>query len=181
MVYRAYVKGRSTNGWSPQKSHGFFIMAKHFCLYPSSHNHGSVENGCISSRIVSFHVGWFSTSMTMGERGFLKTVHFWGSWRPTTVADVDVESDTSPKDPDFLETWGAGNLYQGVVGWNDILLLQKTWLRFFVEVIFGWDFWRRWFLGVPSTNQTTKRTHTRWAPSSHKWSYGAPINSLING
>ena len=29
--------------------------------YPSSHNHGSVENGCISNMIVSFHLEWFST------------------------------------------------------------------------------------------------------------------------
>ena len=70
---------------------------------------------------------------------------------------------------------------------------------------FGWDFLRRSFLGVPSAtqiNQKTKpmkrerrrtgnnkhlpngqmeisRTHTRWAPSSYKWSYGAPIKGLI--
>ena len=27
-------------------------------IYPSS-QHGSVENGCISNMIVSFHLGWF--------------------------------------------------------------------------------------------------------------------------
>ena len=36
---------------------------------PSSHNHGSVEKGCISNmEVFSFHLGWLSTSMIMGER-----------------------------------------------------------------------------------------------------------------
>ena len=37
-----------------------------WAVYPSSHNHGSGK--CVPPILVSFHLGWFSTSMIMGER-----------------------------------------------------------------------------------------------------------------
>ena len=41
----------------------FKVKTRKCCTdkYFSSHNHGSVENGCISNMIVSFHLGSFST------------------------------------------------------------------------------------------------------------------------
>ena len=42
--------------------------------YPPSHNHGSVENGCISNiRFLSFRGPIFHETMIMGERVFLET------------------------------------------------------------------------------------------------------------
>ena len=32
---------------------------------------------------------------------------------------------------------------------------------------------------VPSPQKTKEQEGTRWAPTSYKWSYGAPINVLI--
>ena len=44
-------------------------------LSTSSHNHGSVQNGFISNRIVTFQIQPFSTSMIMGERVALHFCH----------------------------------------------------------------------------------------------------------
>ena len=44
-----------------------FIYQHHF-MYSSSHNHGSGK--WVPPILVSFHLGWFSTSMIMGERVF---------------------------------------------------------------------------------------------------------------
>ena len=43
-------------------------------LYSSSHNHGSVKNGCISNRIVSFHLGaQSSTTPWLWEKDLVDT------------------------------------------------------------------------------------------------------------
>ena len=47
--------------------HGFLIFFVVYTVYPSSHNHGSVENGCISNSSCVFR--YFSTCMIMGEKG----------------------------------------------------------------------------------------------------------------
>ena len=45
---------------------GMMVM---WAMYPTSHNHGSVKNGCISNRIVTFSTtAMFHWTMIMGER-----------------------------------------------------------------------------------------------------------------
>ena len=51
--------------WSPKWRWGWFLWS----YYSSSHNHGSVENGCISKTIVSLR-GPFSTERWLREEGW---------------------------------------------------------------------------------------------------------------
>ena len=59
------------------------ILGGEMLQYPSSDNHGSVENGCISNISIwgSFHLGWFSTSMLVRDR-VVPGCSFWCSTMP---------------------------------------------------------------------------------------------------
>ena len=59
-------------------------------IYASSHNHSSVQNGCVSNSsyiFYTFHTQLFSTSMIMGERVVL-TFLVKKTWGPLIRADT---------------------------------------------------------------------------------------------
>ena len=76
-------------------------LRRHCFFYPSSHNHGSVKNGCISNRIVSFHL--------VGE---ITHFHEYGSFRATNLLCCkrrkSTESDPQTTGADCLETKKLG-------------------------------------------------------------------------
>ena len=56
----------SSPSYSYCEKKSMFLVVSVLCPYPSSHNHGSGK--WIPPILVSFHLGWCSTSMVMGER-----------------------------------------------------------------------------------------------------------------